>query len=93
MMIAMINSLANNYLDKSPPTKKQIDFASAIAKSLGVELPNPQTKQSLFLFIKENRPKFEKHIAFTPTLDDVDIDFDEAECLGIDIYTGGLEDM
>lgn len=92
-MATFINSLAKNHLDENPPTKKQIEFASAIAKSLGVVLPDPQTRQSLFLFIKENRPKFEKHIALAPTLDDVDVDFDEAECLGIDIYTGGLEDM
>lgn len=41
------------------PTDRQMQFASAIAEALGMELPAEKTRQSLFLFIRDNRPKYD----------------------------------
>lgn len=39
-------------------TIKQIAFANAISQSLNISLPGTVTRQSLFLFIRDNKPKF-----------------------------------
>lgn len=77
-----------------PPTEKQIRFASAIAERLHICLPWNRTRQSLFLFIRDNRDRFERlgAAACAPTLEDRDPDPDEAFLLGLDIYTGSLND-
>ena len=41
-----------------PPTSKQVEFASRIAKALGINLPGESTRQTLFLFIRDNKPRF-----------------------------------
>lgn len=79
-----------------PPTERQVEFASAIAERLNIRLPRIRTRQSLFLFIRDNRPKFEKSQAekgwnWTDCLDREE-DADMAEAMGIDILTGGLDD-
>lgn len=43
-----------------PPTEKQMKFAEIIASSLMINLPQEKTRQSLFLFIRDNRPKFDE---------------------------------
>lgn len=43
-----------------PPTEKQMKFAEIIASSLMIKLPQEKTRQSLFLFIRDNRPKFDE---------------------------------
>lgn len=42
-----------------PPTEKQLSFAKIISTELMVELPEEKTRQSLFLFIRDNRPEFD----------------------------------
>lgn len=43
-----------------PPTEKQVKFAEAIADTLCVELPAVRTRQTMFLFIRDNRPKYDE---------------------------------
>jgi hypothetical protein len=43
-----------------PATEAQKKFAEAIAKELSIDLPKEVTRQSLFLFIRDNRPKFDE---------------------------------
>lgn len=43
-----------------PPTAKQLKFARAIARALAIEMPAERTRQSLFLFIREHRPEFDR---------------------------------
>lgn len=43
-----------------PPTEKQLKFATAIAARLDIEMPVERTRQSLFLFIREHRPRFDE---------------------------------
>lgn len=43
-----------------PPTEKQMKFAEIIAAALRIKLPQEKTRQSLFLFIRDNRPRFDK---------------------------------
>lgn len=43
-----------------PPTEKQMKFAEIIAAALNIKLPQEKTRQSLFLFIRDNRPKFDE---------------------------------
>lgn len=45
-----------------PPTEKQVKFAEAIADVLCVELPAVRTRQTMFLFIRDNRPKYDETI-------------------------------
>lgn len=47
---------------KNPPSEKQISFANAISSELGIGLPKEKTKQSLFLFIQEHRPAYDKRM-------------------------------
>lgn len=78
-----------------PPTEKQLKFAAAIAETLHVRLPFVQTRQSLFLFIRDNRPRYERlKGGFSHWTDylDRDEDSDIAEAMGIDLMTGGLAD-
>lgn len=42
------------------PTDKQMQFATSIAETLGIELPAERTRQSLFLFIRDNMPRFKQ---------------------------------
>lgn len=42
------------------PTDKQMAFAEAIERFTGVPLPEIRTRQSLFLYIRDNRPEFER---------------------------------
>ena len=44
----------------SEPTEKQLKYAIAIARELGINLPKERTKQSLYQFIKENKPAFDE---------------------------------
>lgn len=74
------------------PTDRQLKFAIAISSFLSVPLPPVQTRQALFLFIRDNRPEFDKRKGYVPTAADVDPDQDEAELLGLDAYTGALND-
>lgn len=75
-----------------PPTERQVKFASAIAERLDIRLPRVRTRQSLFLFIRDNRPEFDRRKGYVPTVADADPDQDEAELLGLDVYTGALND-
>ena len=74
-----------------PPTERQLKFAVAIAESLHVRLPQIQTRQTLFLFIRDHRPRFDELQNRLPTPEDVDPDPYEASLLGLDIHTGGLD--
>lgn len=77
-----------------PPTEKQVKFAFAIAERLNMRLPRIRTRQSLFLFIRDNRPEFDRRKGYAPDAGDVDPDRDEDEAvlLGLDVYTGALND-
>ena len=80
-----------------PATKEQIKFGMAIASKLNINLPDKKTRQSMFLFIKEHvnefyKKKQESDSATEPTIYDYEPDEDEADCLGIDVYTGALND-
>lgn len=72
------------------PTDKQIQFATAIAKALRIELPVERTRQSLFLFIRDYKPTYDaiKQADYI----DSDTDRDIAEAMGIDLLTGCLGD-
>ena len=78
-----------------PPTEAQIRFATAIAERLHICPPRDWTRQSLFLFIRDNVGRFEyiNAVACVPALADRDPDPDEVCFLGLDIdgtrgYTG-----
>lgn len=78
------------------PTDKQMRFASAIAETLGIELPAEKTRQSLFLFIRDNKPEYDarqraSRVDWTECLDREE-DCDMAEAMGIDLMTGCLDD-
>lgn len=75
-----------------PPTEKQLKFADAIAARLGIELPAEKTRQSLFLFIRDNEPEFRRQRPHWTDMLDRDEDCDIAEAMGIDLMTGGLAD-
>lgn len=88
---------------KRPATDKQIKFATSIARELGIKLPDEQTRQSLFLFIRDNRPKYDclmhnrrvESIAYhseDPDPIDPDEDAMMMEAYGLDPYTGGFAD-
>lgn len=79
-----------------PPTEKQLSFAKIIATELMIELPEEKTRQSLFLFIRDNKPKFDdrqrkRRWDWTECLDR-DEDLDIADAMGIDILTGCIGD-
>ena len=79
-----------------PPTEKQLEFGKKIAELLGINLPQEKTRQSMFLFIRDNKPKFDEMQKKTRWnwLDclDREEDADIAEAMGIDIMTGCLGD-
>ena len=54
------------------PTGRQVSFARAISAALGIALPELWTRQSLFLFIRDNRPRFERNRTFGMLSLDVD---------------------
>ncbi len=74
------------------PTDNQLKFAIVISSLLRVPLPKIQTRQSLFLFIRDNKPKLDKMQKLEPTAADADPEDDEAELLGFDICMGALND-
>lgn len=81
-----------------PATEAQIKFARKIRDATGVALPVEQTRQSLFLYIRDNILKF-KCMQETWHSDPRDGDwpdnasdaFDEAVYWGLDPYTGGFD--
>ena len=78
-----------------PPTDKQMQFALEIANALEIELPTNKTKQSLFLFIRDNKPEYDarrRACGLWAECLDRDEDRDMAEAMGIDLMTGGLCD-
>lgn len=79
-----------------PPTEKQLKFATAIAEALHIRMPFERTRQSLFLFIRDNRPKFDERLKKTRWnwLDclDREEDADMFWAMGGDPMTGGLAD-
>lgn len=93
---------------KRPPTEKQILFARAISTTLDVDLPEELTRQSLFLFIRDNRPKYDETIKARkecrakqarmrreredPDPIDVDEDWYQMTGEGLDPATGGFDD-
>ena len=70
-----------------PATEKQIAFAHKIAEALGIPYPQEETRQSLFLFIRDNRQKFEE------LMDSYDpISEDDPLWYGLDPYMVGFYD-
>ena len=49
-----------NCKTQNEPTEKQIKFAKAISEQLGIPLPEVKTRQSLFIFIRDNRGRFDE---------------------------------
>lgn len=58
------NAKAVDEAGSNLPTEKQVRFAEAISRSLGVPLPKKRTRQSLFLFIRDNRDAFDRRQTF-----------------------------
>lgn len=91
-----------------PPTDKQVKFAEAIAAELAIELPAARTRQSLFLFIRDNRPKYDETVKARkegrarlarmrrewedPDPIDPDEDWYQMTAEGLDPATGGFAD-
>ena len=78
-----------------PPTDKQKEFAREIGRVLGISLPEPQTRQSLFLFIRAHKPAFEAVSDYGHEDDgraDENGSLEEMICMGLDPYTGGCAD-
>lgn len=78
------------------PTDRQMQFASTIAETLGIELPAEKTRQSLFLFIRDNKPKYDARQRascgdWTECLDREE-DCNMAEAMSIDLMTGCIDD-
>ena len=88
----------------NPPTEKQLSFATKIAAEVGRHLPAVKTRQSMFLFIRDNIDEYRSRIPKRnlPTADDLSFDdFGDANghdawdflwCAGYDPYTGGIGD-
>lgn len=80
-----------------PPTEKQVKFAEAIASELCIKLPAIRTRQSLFLFIRDNRPNYDNRIRLrrkweNPEPIDVNEDWYRMTAEGLDPATGGFAD-
>lgn len=87
------------------PTDRQMQFASTIARTLGIELPVEKTRQSLFLFIRDNKSKFEEKMlvdrhnarvnavayASEDPMGPDDSDWALMDAMGIDSLTGGFD--
>lgn len=74
-----------------PATEKQISFAKAISGVTGKPLPEEVTRQSMFLFIRDNIDDYKAAIdAMEPDNDEESWDF--LWCAGHDPYTGGVGD-
>lgn len=71
------------------PTEKQVRFAEAISAALGLPMPKERTRQSLFLFIRDNRAEYD---AMRTECPDPDYDCYVAEAMGVDLVTGCLGD-
>ena len=90
------------------PSEKQLSFAKKISDKLKKELPDVKTRQSLFIFIRDNvgkyrRIKDEEYEKWQknkpkwlrlddPSFDDFDEDSDFMWVSGYDPYTGGVGD-
>lgn len=80
------------------PTSKQMEFAAEISRVLEIPMPEVKTRQSLFLFIRDNKPKFDAAMShqrdcFDNEFDtDPDQDYYYMTVLGLDPYTGSLND-
>ena len=71
------------------PTEKQVQLAEAISAVLGLKMPEEMTRQSLFLFIRDNKAEYD---AMQTECLDQDYDCYMAEAMGIDLATGCLGD-
>ena len=75
------------------PTEKQVKFAEAISAVIGLPIPEERTRQSLFLFIRDNKAKYDAmRDAMRTECLDPDYDCYMAEAMGIDLMTGCLGD-
>lgn len=89
------------------PTEKQMKFAGAIADKLNMELPATRTRQTLFLFIRDNVNAYRKEVrgqrrlsgrgfraedADAPDPIDPDEDWYQMTGEGLDPATGGFDD-
>ena len=75
-----------------PPTEKQLKFAGAIAARLGIEMPAERTRQSLFMFIRDNEPEFRRRRPHWTDMLDPEEDRDMFWAMGGDPMTGCLGD-
>lgn len=80
-----------------PPTEKQVKFAEAIASELCIKLPAIRTRQSLFLFIRDNKPNYDNRMRLrrkweNPDPIDPDEDWYQMTGEGLDPATGGFDD-
>jgi len=88
------------------PTRAQLRFATAISKKLGVAMPDILTRQSLFVYIKNYRPEFDKQrekeiceqhnarveaIAYESENENSSY-YSDLDAMGLDEYTGGFVD-
>ena len=87
-------------LDENPdggtqrPTRKQRDYAKAIARTFHVDLPKPMTRDSVSRFIgKYNTAMRANSYEYCGEREDPCCSDDEAAYYGIDPYTGGLEEL
>lgn len=71
------------------PTEKQVQLAEAISAVLGMKMPEEMTRQSLFLFIRDNKAEYD---AMRTEILDRDDDCYMSESMGIDLMTGCLGD-
>lgn len=71
------------------PTEKQVQLAEAISAVLGLKMPEEMTRQSLFLFIRDNKAEYD---AMRTECFDRDYDCYMADAMGIDLATGQLGD-
>lgn len=74
-----------------PATEKQISFAKAISGVTGKPLPEEVTRQSMFLFIRDNIDEYKAIIDAMDNDNDGDA-WDFLWCAGYDPYTGGVGD-
>lgn len=56
------------------PTEKQIRFAQAISETLNISMPKLMTRQSLYCFIRDNKPEYEEHKHFYKDDDETEVD-------------------
>lgn len=77
---------------KRPPTASQERFAEIIRQVTGVKLPDELTRKSLFLYIRDNKPAYDKITREARKcyrhswLDTLDREQDEAMAECFDVY-------